>query len=262
MRWTCDCGSQKDHAHFLCKHLVQAAGPMDASWWVQATRYHIPPFYTIPVNGVMGRAPERMRDHIWMARMVPPSAIVQRPGGMRPIPVPGANSDGDVEIPDPEDDEFMSSSSISSLPGKARPTGQDGLFRTRAGGGAGFELEDEDEVCTNEVEHLLGKAITFLAEQEQYQDPLFLRNAKKAVRVSIQWVLKSTPGPEEWTTGLQSANEQEWSIRDIQRALLCAAELIRVLSWTRDIEHHVSRHTMPKTNRSRTVHGNRYAERT
>lgn len=41
-RWTRDCGSQKYHAHLLCKHLVQAAGPMDAPWWVHAIRYHIP----------------------------------------------------------------------------------------------------------------------------------------------------------------------------------------------------------------------------
>lgn len=31
-KWTCDCGSQKYHAHLLCKHLVQAVGPVPSTW--------------------------------------------------------------------------------------------------------------------------------------------------------------------------------------------------------------------------------------
>lgn len=97
-RWTCDCGSQKYHAHLLCKHLVQASGTIPASWWPKATRYHIPPFYTVPINGVIARAPEKMRDQAWLPRMAAHPAIIAT-HRMR-TPSPGTRmSDSDVDIP-------------------------------------------------------------------------------------------------------------------------------------------------------------------
>lgn len=52
-QWTCDCGAQKYHACLLCKHLVQAVGPIPAAWWTSVTRYRQPPFYTAPIDGVV-----------------------------------------------------------------------------------------------------------------------------------------------------------------------------------------------------------------
>ncbi|KAI9063724.1 hypothetical protein FKP32DRAFT_1571400 [Trametes sanguinea] len=132
--WTCDCGAQKYHAYLLCKHLVQAAGNIPITWWPHATRYHIPPFYTVPVDGNVVSAPERLRSHAWLPRMTAPRVVVRRRS-----PSPGLNQeDSDVEIPDLED--FSALSSISSSPGKAPPTGRDGLLHTRAGDGAGFKV--------------------------------------------------------------------------------------------------------------------------
>ena len=68
-RWTCDCGSQKYHPHLLCKHLVQSAGPIPDTWWREVTRYHIPPFYTVPIDGRTVGPPESLRDHSWLLRI-------------------------------------------------------------------------------------------------------------------------------------------------------------------------------------------------
>ena len=69
LTWTCNCGAQKYHSFLLCKHLVQKAGTPSPDWWVAATRYHIPPFYTIEVDGELIKPPERKRDWDWLARM-------------------------------------------------------------------------------------------------------------------------------------------------------------------------------------------------
>ncbi|KAI0338852.1 hypothetical protein BDW22DRAFT_1337423, partial [Trametopsis cervina] len=65
-QWTCDCGAQKYHAYLLCKHLVQAVGPVAPEWWLSATRYHIPPFYTLDASA---KKPEQQRNYDWLARM-------------------------------------------------------------------------------------------------------------------------------------------------------------------------------------------------
>lgn len=67
--WTCDCGAQKYHAFLLCKHLVQAVGQLPADWWIKATRYHLPPFYTIPLHGRALSPPESRRSYDWISRM-------------------------------------------------------------------------------------------------------------------------------------------------------------------------------------------------
>lgn len=71
LTFTCDCGSQKYHAFLLCKHLVHAAGPLPPCWWLQATRYHVTPFYTIPINNTTIAPPESKRNHGWLARLKP-----------------------------------------------------------------------------------------------------------------------------------------------------------------------------------------------
>jgi hypothetical protein len=70
-QWVCDCGSQKYHAHLLCKHLVQAVGKIPDGWWHTARRYHVQPFYTLPVNGVAAVDPPEDIDsaHFWVPRM-------------------------------------------------------------------------------------------------------------------------------------------------------------------------------------------------
>lgn len=115
-RWTCDCGSQKYHANLLCKHLVQAVGPIDTSWWPLVTRYNVPPFYTVPINSVIADPPQLNLDRPWLD---------------------GA-SDAEVDLM--LDVETSSLPDITSSPDKASHTGRDGLMRTRAGGGAGFEV--------------------------------------------------------------------------------------------------------------------------
>lgn len=69
--WTCDCGAQKYHAYLLCKHLVQKAGLPPVSWWARASRYHIAPFYTVPIDGLVAAAPESKRSWAWLARQQP-----------------------------------------------------------------------------------------------------------------------------------------------------------------------------------------------
>lgn len=49
--WTCNCGSQKYHAHLLCKHLVQAVGDIPPRWWSRVHRFYTRPFYSVPVDG-------------------------------------------------------------------------------------------------------------------------------------------------------------------------------------------------------------------
>jgi hypothetical protein len=65
MKWTCDCGAQKYHAYLLCKHLVHAAGRLPSNWWATATRFHVPPFYTVPIEGQIASPPERNQNRDW-----------------------------------------------------------------------------------------------------------------------------------------------------------------------------------------------------
>ncbi|KAH9888107.1 hypothetical protein C8Q73DRAFT_767746 [Cubamyces lactineus] len=179
-RWTCDCGAQKYHAHLLCKHLVQAVGKLPELWWPTAVRYHIPPFYTVPIGGKMARAPENLRDHAWLPR------LARQPQAFQ-VRYPGPCEDGsDIEIPPL--DGHRPSSPISSSPDKAPPTGSDGLMRTRAGGGGGFDLDDEEEVTVEEVICLLEYAKKTLNEQRDNPEVCFLENAKQRMRTTVRWV--------------------------------------------------------------------------
>ena len=78
LRWTCDCGSQKYHSYLLCKHLVQAANhDISNRWWTTVIRYHIQPFYLIPVDGLLPEPPESRFNHGWHVRMgLGPSRII------------------------------------------------------------------------------------------------------------------------------------------------------------------------------------------
>lgn len=69
--WTCDCGNQKYHAYLLCKHLVQAVPDIPPDWWTSVMRYHIPPFYTVPIRDGSAKAPEIQRQYDWLRRMDP-----------------------------------------------------------------------------------------------------------------------------------------------------------------------------------------------
>ena len=62
---------------------MHAAGEIPDFWWRQATRYHIPPFYTVPIDGVIADAPESQRNHSWLPRMgleVPASSVEESEG--------------------------------------------------------------------------------------------------------------------------------------------------------------------------------------
>ncbi|EIW58936.1 uncharacterized protein TRAVEDRAFT_48076 [Trametes versicolor FP-101664 SS1] len=185
-KWTCDCGSQKYHTHLLCKHLVHAAGHPHADWWPTVTRYHIPPFYTIPVDGIMPAAPETMQNHEWTSRMRQKrSAIVAHP---RQIEIQDPE-DSDVDIPEAEG--FRRAfSPITSSPDKAPPTGRDGMLRSQSGGGAGFDLDDEEDIELDVLEDSLTKGVTILHEQANNLDNRFFRRAMEEVRGTIRWVCK------------------------------------------------------------------------
>ncbi|KAH9893350.1 hypothetical protein C8Q73DRAFT_615841, partial [Cubamyces lactineus] len=184
--WTCDCGAQKYHAYLLCKHLVKAAGLILSAWWQKATRYHIPPFYTIPIKGVMAAPPETMRNHSWKTRRDKRSAIIPRAQVVeRPMSCP-EDSDSSVNIP--EADGFRASLPISSSPDKAPPTGRDGLLRTRAGGGTGFELDDEEELEIEDLERCLRDAIKIIQQQAENPEERFMHTAVKQFRGTIAWV--------------------------------------------------------------------------
>jgi hypothetical protein len=46
--WTCNCGQQKYHRHYLCKHLVQAVPSPPILFWRQVIRRRVSPLYRHP----------------------------------------------------------------------------------------------------------------------------------------------------------------------------------------------------------------------
>ena len=121
--FTCDCGAQKYHSYLLCKHLVHAAdttrGPIPSSWWPDAIRYHIPPFYTIPLNGSTPNAPESTRHHAWLHRMkklgkATTSEATSEVSSSSNFDVIGIqDSDSEAEVPEAPSTPARSSSPVS-----------------------------------------------------------------------------------------------------------------------------------------------------
>ncbi|KAI0824106.1 hypothetical protein BC628DRAFT_1379831 [Trametes gibbosa] len=255
-QWTCDCGSQKYHTHLLCKHLVQAAGHPHADWWPTVTRYHIPPFYTVPVDGITPAAPETMCNHDWADRMRKGrSAIVARP---RRIEIEECN-DSDADIPEAES--FRRASSlITSSPDKAPPTGRDGMLRSGSGGGAGFDLDDEEDVELDSLERCLTKGAIILREQANNLDGRFFQKAAEQVCGTIHWVCKLDnrvmPDAEEIsldnvTMFLERAGHLLQSCRenaDSQAVRDAKVRMRKTKEWVYAVEYKESRYTMPKTN--------------
>ncbi|KAI0799759.1 hypothetical protein BC629DRAFT_1611780 [Irpex lacteus] len=177
-KWTCDCGTQKYHAYLLCKHLVQAVGQVPTWWWSRVHRFYTPPFYCVPDGD---QWTERLHESDRPCIQTTPAAEGDSDADEVEDLVRGRST-----TPTPASEP----SSISSSPAKPPPTGRDGLMRTRAGGGAGFELEDETErECDTFIEKL-ERAVEIFKEQRQYynQDPRFMRNGMKAFRKGIQLV--------------------------------------------------------------------------
>ena len=59
----------KYHVHLLCKHLVQAAPKPPASWWPEAFRCHITPFYRVPGTSSCQISIPELQPYHWLARM-------------------------------------------------------------------------------------------------------------------------------------------------------------------------------------------------
>ncbi|KAI0682131.1 hypothetical protein BC835DRAFT_1424816 [Cytidiella melzeri] len=177
-QWKCDCGSQKYHAHLLCKHLVQAVGDVPPSWWSRVHRFYTAPFYAAPRDGQLYERPLES----------------DRPCTSIAIEIDNSDDDEVEDLVLDEDSCSRSSEPINSLPAKPPPTGRDSLMRTRAGGGAGFELDDEDEREIDELINKLERAVVILKEQRPHysQDPRFLRNAMKVFRPGLKLVDKVT----------------------------------------------------------------------
>ncbi|RDX41098.1 hypothetical protein OH76DRAFT_1475946 [Lentinus brumalis] len=197
--FTCDCGAQKYHSHLLCKHLVQAAGPQSPYWWPDVLRYHIPPFYRVPASGTVPRTPEKLRNHAWLSRMpnkdpLPPPSTPLSSEAARVISIEDSDSDSDpdaVHIPSEVESPVSSrrsSVSIMSSPDKAPPTGRDGLMRTRAGGGGGFELDNAEELETDEAIRLLTRHIELIQDARNNPDDRFLKRAKRAMSGTSKFV--------------------------------------------------------------------------
>ncbi|EIW59064.1 uncharacterized protein TRAVEDRAFT_19598 [Trametes versicolor FP-101664 SS1] len=264
-QWTCDCGSQKYHAHLLCKHLVQAVGPLTAKWWRTVVRYHIPPFYTVPIDGETAPAPENLRNHAWIPRMRRKrSAIVPRPPRVQRTAPAAEDSDSDVNIPS-IDRYDRSSSPICSSPDKAPPTGRDGLPRSRSGGDCDFEPEDEDEQDLERTARRLLTAVKILNSQVDNPDPRFFRNAVRCMQGAIKWVSAfdkhavpdvETIGPDDAISFLGRARQLFDDERrppiDAQRLRKAAQAIQGTVDWVRAVEHAEARRTMAKTNTHRT----------
>ncbi|KAI0669307.1 hypothetical protein C8Q78DRAFT_992915 [Trametes maxima] len=288
-RWTCDCGAQKYHTHLLCKHLIKAAGkkPLPA-WWPTVERYHVPPFYLIPSrDGTVAAPPESMRDRAWIPRMLAPAAIIKRPPPARRTTDTAAATSSrpsyrdrpSKNVSDPEfiftdstgtdipdlDDDGASSSHISSSPGKGPHTGPDGLLRERAGGGAGYELEDAEDLDTDEVERLIACAADILPKQAKNPNTHFVRTSiRNSLRGTIQWVCRNDhrlmPDPDslssdDATTFLKRAltlfRQQRELARDLSdpRYVREAKGRLRgLIRWVNAVEYEEARRTMRTTN--------------
>ncbi|GJE92122.1 hypothetical protein PsYK624_082750 [Phanerochaete sordida] len=183
--WTCDCGAQKYHAFLLCKHLVQAVGDIPPEWWTAVSRYHIRPFYTVPIDGTVAPAPESKRNYGWILRMDPQAREgVPLPGRpLTPSPLDSAR------LPPPDEDALaeddIANDQIYSSPSKPPPTGRDGLMRVRAGGGAGFELDNNEVLETEEVAAYLKYVAEELLEHKNDTDQRWVRNLKKKVKPAV-----------------------------------------------------------------------------
>ncbi|KAI0826923.1 hypothetical protein BC628DRAFT_1495368 [Trametes gibbosa] len=259
-RWTCDCGSQKYHAHLLCKHLVQAVGPLRPKWWRTVVRYHIPPFYTVPIDGLTAPAPESLRNHAWIPRMrCKRSAIVPRLPRVQATALATEDSDSDVNIPS-MDGYNRSSSPISSSPDKAPATGRDGLPRLRSGGDCNFE----DEQDLEEIARRLSSAVKVLSSQADNPDPRFFRNAARCMQGAIKWVSMSDQHavPDVQTIGLddtisflgrarQLFEDERRPPIDAQRLRKAIQAVQGTADWVRAVEHAEARRTMAKTNTHR-----------
>ncbi|KAI0665773.1 hypothetical protein C8Q78DRAFT_1198967, partial [Trametes maxima] len=256
--WTCDCGTQKYHSHLLCKHLVQAAGPQADDWWPKVERYHVPPFYIIPMSGQA--PPETMRSHAWLPRMRERPSIIRQRAQPRASSTTSESSQS-PDIPDtPRTSRSSSCASIMSSPDKAPPT-FDGILRESARGGAGFELDNAEEEDLNEVERRLNAAIAILLKQTENPDPRFVRSAiEKSFRGTIHWVCDavceehpelSALTPEEACTYVTRAAElfRVERARGEPRFARQAKSRVRVLlDWVADVELTESRRTLPLTN--------------
>ncbi|TCD62121.1 hypothetical protein EIP91_007458 [Steccherinum ochraceum] len=214
-RWTCECGAQKYHAHLLCKHLVQSAPPIPPAWWPKAVRYHIPPFYTIPMDSKTADPPESKRDHAWLERIQPQDRRVSRPLRSADADSTAAHDDTtpdrpDSPLPPSSPGSYTPSSPIDQLPSgpilssPSKPSRSDGLMRTRAGGGAGFEVDDFDSSMKDLANRLRRAANIIDDQRERNDDPRFLLNARQAMK--------------------------------------------RATKWTTNVENHIHRRTIPKTN--------------
>ncbi|KAI0642146.1 hypothetical protein C8Q79DRAFT_918414 [Trametes meyenii] len=265
-KWTCDCGAQKYHTHILCKHLVRAVGRrLPADWWPIVERFHIPPFYLVPEqDGSTAAAPEHMRDHDWVPRMQQHPAIIRHPARAHAK----SSEDGspfrlsDLEF---SDNELADIPSISSSPDRGPHTGPDGIFRERAGGGAGYELEDADDVEANDIERLLAEAIKILPAQSENPNQHFVRTSiKVSLRGTFKWVCerdnKILPDLETLSTDaatelLKRALELFQDHCELARGqggpryLRDAKARVRgLVRWVRAVEYEESRYTMRRTN--------------
>ncbi|KAI0634251.1 hypothetical protein C8Q77DRAFT_739952 [Trametes polyzona] len=203
------------------------------------------------------------------------SAIVPRSACVRQAP---ETNDLDVDVPSAEG--FWSPSPISSSPDKAPPTGRDGLPCARAGGGSGFDLDDEDEVQWDETTHQLSAAVEILGHQVANLDARFVRNALQCMQGTIKWVCARDERPipdmdtvskDDMIDFLRRAQELfetqrgETSAQALHQA---ARRLKGVTDWARAVKLAVSRRGMPLTNARRAgepnpvhLYGYRYRER-
>ncbi|KAI0649563.1 hypothetical protein C8Q79DRAFT_1008049 [Trametes meyenii] len=168
------------------------------------------------------------------------------------------------------------SSPIMSSPGKAPHTGPNGLMYTRAGGGVGFDLDDEDERDTDNTIELLRYATDTLDGQHDNPEEGFFDRAKARMSATIRWAygLDKTTNPVLRAQASSASitalgGEDSWSHNTVIQGLTQAIDHIQALrersdqqqlshtkkcvqgtlKWARGIKRHAeTRCTMPKTN--------------
>lgn len=108
---------------------------------------------------------------------------------------------------------------------KPAPTGRDGIMRTSAGRGAGFEVR------ASEIPRRSQLTMAFLDVKLDDEDDELVREFIRLLRVGAET--------------LEAQLEEPDHARFVKNAL---SEGRRYIKWAHDVEHHQTRRTMPITN--------------
>ncbi|KAI0642439.1 hypothetical protein C8Q79DRAFT_929392 [Trametes meyenii] len=147
-----------------------------------------------------------------------------------PADTPSANEEGCAS---------SRSSHISSSPNRGPHTGPDGIFREPAGRGAGYELENAEDIEADDIEHLLSEAIKILPTQAKNPNPHFICTSIKG----------SLCGTFKCYRELAIEQDDARYMRDTK------GQVQGLVQWVHAIKYEESHCTMRKTNIHRSARG-------